>query len=89
MGIEIQNLTPGIAKQLGYENASGVVITGVEAGSFAEEAGLRRGDLIREANNTGVTSVQEFDKAISKSKSTALLLVQRGENTFFVAIQMG
>jgi len=89
LGIEIQDLTPDLAKQLGYEDVSGVVITDVMPGSNAEEAGLARGDLIREVDHKEVTSVQEFDKAISKAEkeSAVLLLVQRGENTFFVAIQ--
>ncbi len=90
MGLEIQNLTPDIARQLGYENAHGVIISNVEAGSPAEEAGLQRGDLIKEVDHSEVTTVEEFDKAVSRTEKngTALFLVQRRDNTFFVAIQM-
>jgi serine protease Do len=90
MGLEIQDLTPSLAKQLGYENSSGVLVTTVVPGTYAEEAGLRRGDLIREVDHKKITSVGEFDKALSKTEgdNTALLLIQRGENTFFAAIQV-
>jgi serine protease Do len=90
MGLEIQNLTPNIARQLGYENVQGVVISNVVPGSVAEDAGLRRGDLIKEVNHKKVTSVDEFDSAVAhvKKNDTVLFLIQRGENTFFVAIEM-
>jgi serine protease Do len=90
MGLEIQDLTPSFAKQLGYENAGGVLVAEVVPGTYAEEAGLRRGDLIKEVDHNKIASVGDFDKAIAKSEedNTALLLVQRGENTFFAAIQV-
>ncbi len=90
LGLEIQNLTPDIARQLGYENARGVVISNVLAGSPAEDAGLQRGDLIKEVDHKEITTVEEFDRAVSQSEKTgtALFLAQRGENTFFVAIRI-
>ncbi len=90
MGLELQNLTPGIARQLGYEHSQGVVVSNVEAGSAAEDAGLRRGDLIKEADHKNVATVDDFAAAISHTAhdGTVLLLVQRGDNTFFAAVQL-
>jgi PEGA domain/PDZ domain len=46
----------------------GVVITRVLAGSAAEQAGLRVGDVIEEMDGVAVTSGMRFDVAIARSK---------------------
>ena len=65
-------------------------MSNVEAGSAAEDAGLRRGDLIKEVDHKQVTTVDDFAAVISHTAhdGTVLLLVQRGNNTFFAAIQL-
>jgi len=66
----------------------GVAVSSVEQGSPAAEAGLREGDTILEVNRAGVSSTGDFDRAMRNVSSGAtLLLVKRGENTFYVAIQ--
>ena len=46
LGVEMVDLTPDIAKKLGVSAAEGVVISGVEAGSPADKAGLRERDVV-------------------------------------------
>ena len=46
LGIAIQDLTPDVARALGLDVVEGAVITGVEVGSSAAQAGLRAGDVI-------------------------------------------
>jgi serine protease Do len=88
LGLSLQALTPEIARQLGYRNEEGVVVGGVTPGSPADEAGLQRGDLIKEVDRTEVRSVQEFKRAVARLRSgdSAALLVRRGQNTFYAAI---
>jgi serine protease Do len=88
LGLSVQNLTPDIARQLGYKNEKGVVILAVSSGSPAEDAGLRRGDLIKEVNRIGIESVNQFKHEIGRISSgdSAALLVRRGNNNFFVAL---
>jgi S1-C subfamily serine protease len=63
-------------------------VTDVEQGSPAAMAGLREGDTILEVNRTSVSSVADFDKAMRNvSNSATLLLVKRGDNTFYIAVQ--
>jgi serine protease Do len=90
LGLSVQDLTPDIAKQLGYENDRGALIAEVAGGSPAEDAGLQQADLVKEVNRVKVTSVAEFKSAIRRIKSgdSAALLVKRGQNTFFVALQI-
>jgi serine protease Do len=89
LGVSVQALTAEIADQLGYKGQHGVVVAGVTPGTPAEDAGLQRGDLIKEVNRKGVASPSEFEQAVRRAGKNAsiALLVQRGKNSFFVAIQ--
>jgi serine protease Do len=90
LGLSVQDLTPDIAEQLGYKNEKGVLIADVASGSAAEDAGLARGDLIKEVNRIPVSTVKEFSAVMNKLKSgeSAAFLLRRGQNTFFLAVQL-
>jgi serine protease Do len=89
-GLAVQGLTPEIAESLGLSgDASGVIITGIQPGSPADEAGLRRGDVILEVNRQPVKDLGSYNKALKaagKGKSV-LFWVRRGENRIFVALK--
>jgi len=88
IGISIQSLTPDLADNLGYKNDRGVVIVNVVAGSAADDAGLQKGDLIKEVNKAPVRGAKDFDEKIRglKKGDSVAFLVRRGENTFFAAL---
>jgi serine protease Do len=88
LGIEVQDLTPDIAKQLGYSLGDGVIVASVVPGSPAAQAGIQRGDLIQSVNQVSVTSVEEFDKAMQKSMKNkkVLFLVKREQYSQFVVV---
>jgi serine protease Do len=88
LGITVQNLTPEIAKNLGLEKDTGVVVTRVEPGSPAANSGLQTGDVIREVNRKPVKDVEDFVQKIEKAKGqdSLLLLLQRGKNNLFAAV---
>jgi serine protease Do len=90
LGLNVQTLTPDSARQLGYQGDRGVVVIDVTPGSPSEEAGLKQGDLIKEINRKEIHTAQEFEKIIASLKTgdSAALLVRRGQNTFFVAIEI-
>lgn len=54
LGINIQNLTDDMSKALGISTTEGVLISGVQPGSAAEKAGLKRGDVITAINGEKV-----------------------------------
>ena len=88
LGVTVQNLTPQVARELGLKKSAGVVVTGVEPGSPAEEAMIQVGDVIQAVNRKPVKNVDDFVKIVEKAKSggSLLLLVQRGQNTLFAAV---
>ena len=84
-GIAVDTLTPEVARELHVSpRTRGVVVTEVEPGSKAEEAGLRRGDVIQEVNRRPVQSKREFEAAVRSAGADALLLVNREGNTLFL-----
>jgi serine protease Do len=85
-GMRVQPLTPELAEQLGIDETEGVVVSAVEPGSAADEAGLRRGDVILEVDQKPVPDVEAFRRA-TRGRDKALLLVRRGEATIFVAVK--
>ena len=90
LGLSVQELTPEIAESLGIEpGTKGIVVAAVEPGSVAEDAGLRRGDVILEVNRRPVEAVSEYRKALQKLEKgkSLLFLVRRGENTIFLALK--
>ena len=88
-GLTVQPLTPEIADSLGLgSDVKGVVVSGVEQGSSAEEAGMRRGDVILEVNREPVKDLPSYRKALKASKGKSVLfLVRRGDNTIFMALK--
>ena len=88
--MRVQNLTPELSRQLGYEEMSGVVITDVLRGSEAARRGLRPRDLVQEVNRRPVKTVSDFEEAIGKleGEEAVLLLVRRGNMTRFIGLKL-
>jgi len=90
LGLSVQTLTSEIAETLGISgDVHGVVVTSVEEGGPAAEAGIRRGDVVLEVNRRPVRNVRQYERALKGgSKGTSvLLLVRRGDNTIFLALK--
>ena len=88
LGIEGQNLTPEIGKQIGAKAKKGVVISNVLPGTPAAAAGLRRGDIIVEANRKAVADTEELRAALKKGEDKGnLLVIERRGSTLYVALE--
>jgi serine protease Do len=74
LGMSLQNLTPDLAQQLGFEAEHGIVITEVEPGSSAARAGLRPGMVVLEVNRQPVESVAQFKTIVTESDKDSVLL---------------
>jgi serine protease Do len=88
-GLTVAPITPQLARRYRLEDESGVVITDVEEGSPAAEAGLRPGDVIQEVDRTRVDSIDDFAEAVerAKDKETLLILARRGTMSAFYALK--
>ena len=91
LGMEIDNLTHDLAKQLGYvKGEEGVVIVKIKPGSLAAQAGLRPGFLIQAVDHKKTSTVEEFNQAMNSldNKNRVLMLVRQGNMTRFYSIKI-
>ncbi len=89
-GLQFEELTAERSKELGIKAGHGVVITAVRPGSPAADAALRAGDVVLEVNRHPVKTVEDMKQQLAQadpSKGGALLLVQRGDGTFYVVLK--
>jgi len=81
LGIEVAKMGADEARQLGFENFKGVLITNVDPESLAGEAGLKEGMLIRKVGHQDVTTPEEFQAALAKQPvAEGVLLLVRTQN---------
>jgi serine protease Do len=90
LGMTVQELTPEIARSLRITEAKGLVVTNVDEGTPADEAGIRRGDVIVEVNQKKVENLRDYRAALGRvgSADSLLLLVRRGGNVLYVALKV-
>jgi serine protease Do len=88
-GVSVEDLDAQALQQLRLPpGTKGVVVTEVADGSAASAAGLQSGDVIQEVDHARVAGVESFDRAMRRGPGhTVLLLVNRGGNTLFLAIE--
>ncbi len=91
LGLDVRPITPDIARQLNLRSTEGVIVARVEDGSTAEEAGIQRGDVIREINRQKVRVLADFERLTKDAKEGDRLtvLLQRGSMSLYVAFTVG
>jgi serine protease Do len=85
-GMGVEPLTRDRAQELGIPTASGVLVSEVQPGGRAADAGLRPGDVITEVDSKPVKSPDALRAALKDGTKPALLLVQRGPATVYLTI---
>ncbi|MDR2013840.1 MAG: DegQ family serine endoprotease [Rhodanobacter sp.] len=86
LGIVVEELTADQRKQLGIDDAQGVVVTRINAA--ARRSALAPGDVILMAGRKPVKSVSDFNASVKDAKpgDSVMLLVRRDEQTQFIAL---
>jgi serine protease Do len=67
-GLSVQNLTSTLRDRMAFREKGGVLITSVLGGSFAEDIGLQRGDVIMAINKQPVNSVDDLQRIQARLK---------------------
>ncbi len=78
-GARVSNILPGVADEMGLDEADGVVILSVRNGSIAARLGFQPGDVIVEIGNSKIASVTDLDSAVATRQRVWRLSVQRGD----------
>jgi serine protease Do len=91
MGLTVRSVSPDLADRLGIPAGKGIIVQDVKPGSFAEDVGLSRGDVILEINKQPVNNDADFKRVQSSLKSgqDVVFLVRQGRGrnagTIFLA----
>lgn len=89
LGLRVENITPDMARSLRLDNAKGVMVSQVAPDSPAAEAGIRRGDVVREINRQPITDLESYNDATAHitAEAPALFLLERRGSSLYVALK--
>jgi len=91
LGLEVRPITPDLAARLNLRSLEGVFVARVEDGSPAGEAGVQRGDIIKQINRQNIRGMSDFDRLTRdvKEGDRLTVLLQRGPMSLYVAFTLG
>jgi serine protease Do len=75
LGLSFQDMDPRLSQSTGLPQ-QGALIVEVQPGSPAERAGLRRGEVVVEANHKPIKSRDELVRALTDAKPSSTLLLR-------------
>jgi len=90
LGVTVQPVTSDLAESLGLKQTQGVIVSSVGAGSAAEKAGVKRGDVIESFNGQKVHDTNTLRNRVAEAgpgKTAELVIVRDGsEQTLKVTL---
>ena len=91
LGVSSQTLTPEIADQFGFSTDRGAIVAQIVPGSPADQAGIRRGDVITSFDGKEITSADQLVSAVRGKTAGDQVEVtfKRGEDTRKVTVTLG
>jgi Do/DeqQ family serine protease len=88
MGIKIANISPALAEELRLDpSAGGVAVVEVANGSFAQQYGFQRGDVILEVNERKIERTRDLDTAVKQPSRLWLITIARGAQKLTLRVQ--
>jgi serine protease Do len=92
LGLRVESLSGDTARSLSIRDKQGVLVVDVSQGSAADDAGLQRGDVIKEVNDRAVKDVADYTDAVARAREKSpnkpiVFLIKRGDATRFLAVQ--
>ncbi len=88
LGIQVETATEDLASQLGVSYARGVIVTGVDPGSLADDSGIQPADIISEIDRKLVQTKEDYTRIIrglkDRKKAIAFLIIRNGTSMYLV-----
>ncbi|HXV35921.1 MAG TPA: Do family serine endopeptidase [Myxococcota bacterium] len=88
LGVIIQKITPEIAKELGLDEESGALVSKVQPGGPAAEAGIETYDVIVEFDGKPIGELSELPRAVAETpvdKKVEIVVLRNGKRKTFTA----
>lgn len=91
LGIEGRTVTDAVAKQAGLTKAEGASVESVIAGTGAEKAGLRKGDIVTALDNTPIRTMDDLILVVRRSQvgDVVSLTVWRDKASITIKMTIG
>lgn len=91
LGVEIQQVTPDLAKGIGLDEAKGALIANIDPASPAAKAGLEAGDVVLSFNGTKVMEMRDLPRLVADSRpgSKATLEILRQGHEKEISVEVG
>jgi serine protease Do len=90
IGVQVQNVTPELAKSFGMAEPKGALVAEVNPDSPAEKAGIHRGDVIIEFNGQPINEMNELPRMVAATppgaKASIKVLREGKEKTLSLSI---
>jgi len=90
LGVQVQVVTPEIAKSYGLAEPKGALVADVHADTPAEKAGIKREDIIIEFNGQPINEMNELPRLVASlapgAKATVKVLREGKEKTFNITV---
>lgn len=90
IGVQIGQVTRDVAESLGLGKQQGALVTGVEAGSPAEKAGIEAGDIITRFDGKDIEKIADLPRMVGNTKpgTKSTVTVFRRGSTRDLSIQI-
>jgi S1-C subfamily serine protease len=90
-GMQVQEVTPFLARRLGFADTGGLVVSRIESDGPADHAGVRIGDRIRRVNGQVVNSVDDAQRSIYGAQvgDRITLGIERGSRKLDLSLTLG
>jgi serine protease Do len=90
IGVQVQNVTPELAKSFGLPEPKGALVAEVTSDSPAEKAGIHRGDIIIEFNGHPIHEMNDLPRLVANTapgtKATVKVLREGKEKSITITI---
>jgi serine protease Do len=90
-GLRLEELTPEVSRRLGIERREGLLVAQVEPGSFADDVGLLRGDILTDINRQPVRSLSEYRQLVGQLKpgqDVVFIVLRRQDETRMLTVPL-
>ena len=90
LGLTVREMARAFTRSPETRDREGVVVTAVESGGPADQAGIRVGDVILEIDRKRTGGLKDFRKVVGElSKGNGILfLIRREDTTIFLALRL-